>query len=183
MHKLGYSLIAVIAACSLAAAQDLEKKTQTKLSVEDGRAIKVTGCVERNADGGYHADQCREQGRALGSYVLASGDDDLKDHVGDRVEINGKAADQGNGQIKVETKNESKTADGDKSKTTSKAEVKGDLKGPAVPRRQVGEDDRQSVPVTVRSDQYLRTTPTAPVQYPEPGRSERDGLSVRLRLL
>jgi hypothetical protein len=130
MHRLGCSLIAVIAACGLATAQDLEKKTQTKVSVEDGRSIKVTGCVERNADGGYTLTNVANKDGALGSYVLASDDDDLKDHVGHRVEITGKAADQGkNGKIKVETKNENKMADGDKSKTTSKAEVKGDLKG------------------------------------------------------
>jgi hypothetical protein len=129
MHKLGYSLIAVVAACSLSAAQDLEKKTQTKLSVEDGREITVTGCVDRNADGGFLLTNVANKEGALGSYVLAADDDDLKDHVGHRVEIKGKAADQGEGKIKIETKNESKVGDGDKTRTTSKAEVKGDLKG------------------------------------------------------
>ena len=129
MHKLGYTLVAVVAACSLGAAQDLEKKTQTKLSVEDGRDITVTGCVERNVDGGYLLTHAANKGGMLGSYVLASGDDDLKDRVGDRVEIKGKAADQGDGRIKVETKNESRAADGDKKKTTTKSEVKGDLSG------------------------------------------------------
>ena len=129
MHKLGYTLVAVVAACSLGAAQDLEKKTQTKLSVEDGRDITVTGCVERNVDGGYLLTHAANKEGMLGSYVLASGDDDLKDRVGDRVEIKGKAADQGDGRIKVETKIESKAADGDKKKTTTKSEVKGDLSG------------------------------------------------------
>ena len=63
MHKLGYALIAVVAACSLGAAQDLEKKTQTKLSVEDGRDITVTGCVERNVDGGYLLTHASRKGR------------------------------------------------------------------------------------------------------------------------
>ena len=129
MHKLGYTLVALVAACSLGAAQDLEKKTQTKLSVEDGRDITVTGCVERNVDGGYLLTHAANKEGMLGSYVLASGEDDLKDRVGDRVEIKGKAADQGDGRIKVETKNESKSADGDKKKTTTKSEVKGDLSG------------------------------------------------------
>jgi hypothetical protein len=129
MLKLGYSLIAVLAACSLGAAQELEKKTQTKVSVQDGREISVTGCIERNADGGYMLTHAANKEGRLGSYLLASDDDDLKDHVGHRVEIKGKAADQGEGRIKVETKNESKVGDGDRSKTTSKAEVKGDLSG------------------------------------------------------
>jgi hypothetical protein len=129
MHKLGYSLIAVVAACSLGAAQDLEKKTQTKLSVEDGRDITVTGCVERNADGGYLLTHTANKEGRLDSYILASDGDDLKNHVGHRVEIKGKAADQGEGRIKVETKNETKVGDGDAKKTTSKSEVKGDLAG------------------------------------------------------
>jgi hypothetical protein len=129
MHKIGYSLFAVIAACGLAHAQDLEKKTQTKVSVEDGRSIKVTGCVERNADGGFTLTNAANKDGALGSYLLASDDDDLKEHVGHRVEITGKAADQGKGKIKVETKNEHRVGDGDTSKTTSKSEVKGDLNG------------------------------------------------------
>jgi hypothetical protein len=129
MHKLGCSLIAVIAACGLATAQDLEKKTQTKVSVEDGRSIKVTGCVERSAEAGYMLTNVSNKDGALGSYLLASDSNDLKDHVGHRVEITGKAADQGDGKIKIETKNESRIGDGDKSKTISKAEVKGDLKG------------------------------------------------------
>jgi hypothetical protein len=128
MQKLGYSLIAVLAACSLGAAQDLEKKTQTKVSVQDGREITATGCLERNADGGYMLTNAANRDGALGSYLLAS-DDDLKDYVGHRVEIKGKAADQGEGRIKVETKNESRVGQGDKRKTTSTSEVKGDLTG------------------------------------------------------
>jgi hypothetical protein len=129
MKQLAYSLFAVIAACGLVQAQALEKKTETKVSVQDGRSITVTGCVERNADGGYTLTNAANKDGALGSYLLASDDDDLKDHVGHRVEITGKAADQGKGKIKVETKNERQNADGDKSKTTSTSEVKGDLKG------------------------------------------------------
>jgi hypothetical protein len=129
MHKLGYSLFAVVAACSLVQAQEVEKKTQSKVSVEDGRSIKVTGCVQRNPDGGFMLTNAANKEGALGSYLLASDDDDLKDHIGHRVEITGKAADQGKGKIKVETKNERQHGDGDTSKTTSTAEVKGDLKG------------------------------------------------------
>jgi len=130
MQKLGCSIcVAVIAACGLVSAQDLERKSQTKVSVQDGREIKVTGCVERNTDGGFTLTNAANKEGALGSYLLASDNDDLKDHVGHRVEITGKAADQGKGKIKVETKNESRQSDGDKAKTTTKSEMKGDLKG------------------------------------------------------
>ena len=130
MIKLCYALIALLAGVTQMSAQEVAQKNQTKVSVEDGKSMTVTGCVARNADGGYTLTNVANKGGALGSYMLTlEDDDDVKDHVGHRVEIEGKAADKGSGRIKVETKSESTAADGDKSKTTSTAEVKGDLKG------------------------------------------------------
>jgi hypothetical protein len=129
MKKLGCFAGAMCLALGIASAQDLEKKTQTKVSVEDGKTITVTGCVQRGNDGELMLTNVANKDGALGSYLLAADDDDLDKHVGHRVEVTGKAADQGKGKIKVETKNESKVGDGDKAKTESKAEVKGDLKG------------------------------------------------------
>ena len=130
MLKLCYALIALTAGVVQMSAQETAQKTQSKVSVEDGKSITVTGCVARSPDGGYTLTNVANKAGALGSYMLTlEDDDDVKDHVGHRVEIEGKAADKGTGRIKVETKNESTAADGDKSKTTSTAEVKGDLKG------------------------------------------------------
>jgi len=131
MRKLGYSLFAVITACGLVQAQEMAKgsKQDTKVTVEDGKDIKATGCVERNANGGFILTNVANKNGAMGSYILAADNDDLKDHVGHRVEISGKAADKGKGKVTVETKTETRGDDGDKAKTTSKAEMKGDLKG------------------------------------------------------
>jgi hypothetical protein len=129
MRKLGYTAIAVVAACALTAAQDVERRSQTKVSVEDGKDIRVTGCVERGSDG-FRLTHVANKNGALGTYILAPDDDhDMADHVGHRVEIKGKAADRGDGKIVVETKNERKVGDGDKTTTESKSELKGDLKG------------------------------------------------------
>lgn len=129
MHKLVSFVGAMCLALGIASAQDLEKKTQTKVSVEDGKTVTVTGCVQRTADGEYMLTNVANKDGALSSYVLAADGEDLGKHVGHRLEVTGKAADQGKGKIKVETKNESKVGDGDKAKTESKSEVKGDLKG------------------------------------------------------
>ena len=123
--KLGYIAIAVVLACGLAAAQDTDKKSKTKVTVEDGKTITATGCVERGAGGEFLLTNVANKDGALGSYVLAKDDDgndvdDLKDHIGHRVEITGKAADKGKGKIKVETKTE-----GTSGKTESNSEVKG----------------------------------------------------------
>ena len=101
-------------------------KPKTRLIVEDGKELTVTGCVGRNPDGGYTLTSAAGKDGPTGSYILArlKDDDDefedLKDHVGHRVEIKGKAADKGDGRIKVET---------DSGKTETKSEMKGDLSG------------------------------------------------------
>ena len=129
MRKLGYALVAVVFAGGLATAQEIQQKSQTKISVEDGKNVTVTGCVQRGADGGFMLTNAAGKQGSLGSYLLAADADDLDKHLGHRVEIEGKAVDQGKGKLKIETKNESRTGDGEKVKTESKGEVKGDLKG------------------------------------------------------
>ena len=126
--KLVYTTVAVLLACGLVAAQDIDKQSRSKLKVEDGKTITVTGCVERGSDGDYVLTNVAGKDGSLGSYILAASDDDdlenVAKHVGDRVEVTGKAADQGRGKIKFETKTE-----GTSGKAESKSEVKGDLKG------------------------------------------------------
>ena len=131
--KLGLTVAAVAVCAAGLAAQDA-RNTRTKISVEDGKTITVTGCVQRSHEG-YTLTNVAGKAGALGSYILAGdGDDDLDehdldDHVGHRVEITGKAADKGDGKIRVETTNEGRADDGDKRKVESTSEVKGDLEG------------------------------------------------------
>lgn len=126
--KLGYTFAAVVLAAGLVSAQTVEHKSKSKVKVEDGEEVTLTGCVEHSADGSYVLTNAAGKKGASASYVLAATDDDdlddIDQHVGHRVEITGKAADQGKGKIKVETQTEGTTG-----KTESKSEVKGDLKG------------------------------------------------------
>jgi hypothetical protein len=123
--KLGFFIATSLLAVSLAAAQDRDKST-SRVIVEDGKEMTVTGCVQRNPEGGYTLAHAAGKDGVVGSYILARLDDDddelddLEEHVGHRVEIKGKAADRGDGKIKVETEN---------GKTVTKSEVKGDLAG------------------------------------------------------
>ena len=101
-------------------AQSGTTKTKTKIDVKDGKEITVGGCLDRNPDGGY---MLTTTGGSM-KYVVVT-DDDLSKHVGHRVELKGKAADRGDGKVKVE----STTGTGG-DKATSKAEVKGgDMSG------------------------------------------------------
>lgn len=127
-------LFAALVSCLTAApviGQDVVKKSKTKISVDDGKEMTVTGCVARSgAD--FSLTNAAGKNGALGSYVLvANGDerDDLSKHVGHRVEIKGKAVDHGNGEMTVKTETELQTSDGDKKKRESTTKVKGALDG------------------------------------------------------
>jgi hypothetical protein len=127
--KLGHIAIAVLLSAGLAAAQDIDAKSKTKVKVDDGKSMTVTGCVERAPEGGFMLTNVANKDGALGSYMLAKAGghdafDDLDKHVGHRVEIQGTAADKGNAKVTVETKTEGTTG-----KTEAKSELKGDLKG------------------------------------------------------
>jgi hypothetical protein len=123
--RIGFCVAAAVLAGGVAfSAQDMPK---TKVVVEDGKEMTVTGCVSRGADGGYTLTHAAGKDGVVGSYILARLDTDeddqldkLKDHVGHRVEVKGKAADKGNGRLRIQT--ESK-------RTETRSEVKGDLDG------------------------------------------------------
>ncbi len=104
-------------------AQSSEVHSKTKLEVKDGKKVTVSGCVQQTGDGLVLSDV---EGNVAHSYLLVGKSDDLAKHVGHRVEITGKAADEDHGKIKTETKD--KVDGGKEHKTTSKAE--GDLSMP-----------------------------------------------------
>jgi hypothetical protein len=124
--------VAIVASGAIAAAQDIESKTKTKITVKDGKEVTVTGCVARNADGDYKLTNVAGKDGVLRDYLLVPGDEDdldLDDRIGHRVEIKGKAADKGDGKVKIETRSEVGTSGGDTRKRESKTEVEGDLQG------------------------------------------------------
>lgn len=92
----------------------------------------VTGCVARSSEGEFSLTHAAGKNGPLGSYVLVAegGEKDaLGDHVGHRVEIKGKAADRGDGEVTIKTQSEVRSGDGDKKKRESTTRVKGDLDG------------------------------------------------------
>jgi len=115
MKSIGPVLCFVCICAAPLAAQTSETETKSKIAVKGGKDILVTGCVEPTASGD--------------GYMLVSDDADLSKHVGHRVQINGKAADQGDATIKSETKTKTKVEHGDDKETHHKSEVRGDLAG------------------------------------------------------
>jgi hypothetical protein len=113
--KLICSAIGLAAMCAVGlGAQSGTTKTKTKVEVKDGKEIEVSGCLDRNPSGGYMLTTTE----GAMKYAIVT-DDDLSKHVGHRVELKGKAADRGDGKVKVE----STTGKGD-DKATAKSEIK-----------------------------------------------------------
>jgi hypothetical protein len=132
--KLGICMLAIVAACATASAQNQTRKSTTQIVVEDGESVTVNGCLQRNSEGSFTLTHTAGKEGVVGSYLLVprTDEDDLDNldkHIGHRVEVSGKAADRGNGKIRVETKNETRSVDGRKARTESTSEVKGDLSG------------------------------------------------------
>jgi hypothetical protein len=87
-------------------AQTSETTTKTKVEVKDGKDVRVTGCVEAGASGGYVLNDVSDRHEQLHRYILVS-DDNFSKFVGQRVQVEGTAADRKDG--KVEIKTETKT--------------------------------------------------------------------------
>jgi hypothetical protein len=126
------ALVAVVGIGAPALAQDAVKKSKTRISVDDGKEMTVTGCVARSMDGEFSLTNAAGKDGALGSYVLvARGDarEELGKQVGHRVEIKGKAADKGDGKMTIKTESEVRTSEGENKKRDSTTTVEGDLNG------------------------------------------------------
>jgi hypothetical protein len=111
------------------AAQTSETETKSKIAIKGGKDLRVTGCVEPTSSGDFMLTSVADKDGALHSYMLVSEDVDLAKHVGHRVQISGRAADQGDATIKSETKTKTKVENGDGKETHHKSEVRGDLAG------------------------------------------------------
>jgi uncharacterized protein DUF5818 len=115
MKLIGIGLALALAPVGLAA-QSTTVTEKTKIEVKGGKEVTIAGCLERNPGGGYVITDSRGNLR----YALVT-DDDLAKHIGRRVEVKGKAADRGDGKVKIE---HSVGTSGDKSET--KTEMRGD---------------------------------------------------------
>ena len=107
-------------------AQSSETKTTTKVSVENGKDVKVTGCVAAGAGGGYVLTEVATKNRELHRYMLVSDNDDFSKVVGHRVQIEGKVADRGDGKVEVKTETK---VDGPAKDTHAKLEGPGPYLG------------------------------------------------------
>jgi Protein of unknown function (DUF5818) len=113
-------LAAICAAGLGAQSGTTETKTKTKVDVKDGKDITISGCLAANPGGGYMLTTRSGDMK----YALVT-NDDLSKHIGHRMEVKGKAADRGDGKVKVESSVGTTGSEKEKAKT----EMKGDMPG------------------------------------------------------
>lgn len=127
MHAIGRTVVAIGLAAMCAAglaAQTQETKTTTKTKVElkGGKSVTVTGCLDRRSNGDYILTKAVTNRRHEPAQYALVTTEDLSKHVGERMEIQGKVVEGGNGVVSVETKSKTEVEHGSDSQTKAKTE-------------------------------------------------------------
>ena len=99
----------------------VETTTKTKVEIKNGKAVKVTGCVEVGSAGGYMLTNVADKSGALHRYILVSDSDDFSKVVHDRVEIDGRAGDIDHGKVEIKSETNVDGAKDTHSKTEGSA--------------------------------------------------------------
>jgi hypothetical protein len=116
--------LAVACAIGLSAqTQETKTTTNTKIEVKGGKDVSVIGCLERRPSGNYIlTDVAHESRRTDPSRYALLTSEDLSKHVGERVEIRGKAVVNGDGKVSVESKTKTEVENGKDLETKTKTE-------------------------------------------------------------
>ena len=132
---LALLVVVLLGATCMAAAQESggTTSTKTKITIKDGKDVKATGCVTRAETGALMLTGVADKKGPLPDYLLVLDDDkerDIEQHVGHEVQVEGKAANQGDGKVKFEVEEKTKGTSGDEHQTNRSSEMSGDLKLP-----------------------------------------------------
>jgi hypothetical protein len=119
---LAIGLAAMCAVGLTAQTQETKTTKSTKVEIKDGKDTTVTGCLERRPNGDYtlrvSPDKIRPEPLR---YALVT-DDDLSKHVGESVEIKGKAAVNGQGTVSTDSRTRTEVENGQDSETRTRTE-------------------------------------------------------------
>ena len=75
----------------------------TTIEIKNGKHVKVTGCLEAGADGGYVLTNVADKKHTMHRYILVPSTDDFSKMVRHRVQIEGKVGDRSHGRIEIKT--------------------------------------------------------------------------------
>lgn len=132
MKPIHTAVVAVALTLSVVAIGSAQSESKSKITIKEGKEVKVTGCVAPapgGKDAGYVLTNVADKKGRLPDYTLVGTDnDDLQKHVGHRVEIDGLAADRG-GKVELETKTKTTVEHGKDQESHTKSTMKGDMPG------------------------------------------------------
>jgi hypothetical protein len=95
---------AICAAGMTAQTQETKTTTKTKTEIKGGTDVTVIGCLERLTNGDFILTEEHDNRRLEPTRYALVGSENFSKHVGERVEIKGKAAANGHGKVAVESK-------------------------------------------------------------------------------
>jgi len=122
---MAFGFAAMCAAGLTAQTQETKTTTKTKVEVKGGRDVTVIGCLERLTNGDFILTEEQGNQRLDPTRYALVGNENLSKHVGERVEIKGKAASNGHGKVAIEakTKTEADHTKDQEAKTTTEGTV------------------------------------------------------------
>jgi hypothetical protein len=133
LTAVAIALAAMCAAGVTAQAQETQTTTKTKIEIKGGKNVTVIGCLERRSSGAYVLTDVNENGRTDHPRYALVTSKDLSRHVGQRVEISGKAVQNGHGKLAVEETTKTQVDDGKDQETKTKTEAtSGELDMPSL---------------------------------------------------
>ena len=103
--------------------QETKTTTETKVEIKGGKDVTVVGCLERRDGGHYALTDVRDERRLAPTRYALVTTDDLSKHVGQRVEVRGKAVQDGDGKVSIETKTKVEVENGKDQESKLKTEA------------------------------------------------------------
>jgi hypothetical protein len=122
LTTVAIALAALCAAGLTAQTQETQTTTKTKIEIKGGKDVTVVGCLERRSNGDYVLTEVRNNRRVEHTRYALVTSQDLSKHVGERVEIRGKAVTNGDGKVSVESKTKTEVENGHDQETRTKTE-------------------------------------------------------------
>lgn len=119
---MAIGIAAMCAAGLTAQTQETKTTTDTKVEIKGGKDVTVIGCLERRAKGDYVLTEVHENRREEPTRYAIVSSDDISMHVGERVEITGKAVIDGDGKVTVESRTKNEVENGKDQETKTKTE-------------------------------------------------------------
>ena len=134
------ALAGLCAASLTAQTQETQTTTKTKIEIKGGKDVTVSGCLERRPGGDYVLTSVRDKGRLEYSRYALVTSQDLSEHVGERVEIKGKAVTNGDGKVWNRVQDENRSRKRQRSRDEDQERRHERRVRPAVPRCALDED-------------------------------------------